>query len=66
MSVSLSKTETSTLKDALKLAEANYIHCNKKEQIKIIKTILDKVNTEEIRQKEIRIEKEINEKPETR
>ena len=66
MSVGLSNTETSTLKDALKLAEMNYAFCNKEQEFRIVKTILEKIEIEELNGKEKRIKAEINQEPETR
>ena len=65
MSVSLSNTETSTLKDALKLAEMNYGFCNKEQEFRIVKTILEKIEIEELNGKDKRIETQINQESKT-
>jgi len=66
MSASLSNTETATLKDALKLAEMIYGYCNKEQEFRIVKTLLEKIEVEELNQKDNRVGTEINEESETR
>ncbi|MAF43934.1 MAG: hypothetical protein CMI54_07225 [Parcubacteria group bacterium] len=66
MSAGLSNTETAVLKDALKLAEMIYGYCNKEQEFRIVATLLEKIEVEELKQKDIRVGAEINEEPKTR
>ena len=66
MSASLSNTETATLKDALKLAEMVYGYCNKEQEFRIVKTLLEKIEIEELNKKENRVGAKINKESKTR
>jgi|TARA_R100000750_G_scaffold62589_1_gene56808 hypothetical protein len=65
MSAQLSRTETATLKDALKLAEMIYAYCKKEQEFRIVKTLLEKIEVEELKAKDIRVGAKINEESET-
>ena len=66
MSASLSNTETATLKDALKLAEMVYGYCKKEQEFRIVKTLLEKIEVEELNKKENRVGAKINKESKTR
>ena len=66
MSASLSNTETATLKDALKLAEMIYSYCRKEQEFRIVKTLLEKIEVEELNQKDNRVGTKINKESKTR
>ena len=66
MSASLSNTETATLKDALKLAEMIYGYCKKEQEFRIVKTLLEKIEIEELKRKEKRVGIQIDKESKTR
>ena len=66
MSASLSNTETATLKDALKLAEMIYGYCKKEQEFRIVKTLLEKIEIEELKRKEKRVGIQVDKESKTR
>ena len=65
MSASLSNTETATLKSALKLAEMIYGYLKREQEFRIVKTILEKIEIEELNGKDKRIETQSNQESKT-
>ena len=65
MSAFLEQVETGILKQSLELASLIYANLNKEQEFRIVKTILEKIEIEELNQKEIRIGDEISKESKT-
>jgi hypothetical protein len=65
MSAFLEQVETGILKQSLELVSLIYANLNKEQEFRIVKTILEKIEIEELNQKEIRIGDEISKESET-
>ena len=65
MSAFLEQVETGILKQSLELVSLIYANLNKEQEFRIVKTILEKIEIEELNQKEIRIGAEISKESET-
>ena len=65
MSAFLEQVETGVLKQSLELVSLIYANLNKEQEFRIVKTILEKIEIEELNQKEIRIGAEISKESET-
>lgn len=65
MSAFLEQVETGVLKQSLELVSLIYANLNKEQEFRIVKTILEKIEIEELNQKEIHIGAEISKESET-